>query len=219
MGRINQCAAAFACQQPGCSKIELRFARNGAVSDVTRGACCGTSSRCAPGRDRCRSSPPERGEVGQPGEVQQEQTGDRAKDPFLWPDPSGNGRKLAENASRRSGLHRREIPANKPNSVLASAWIAPRRSGVRVPLAPLGEPKQRRGLWVLITGSDGSSAARLWPALWPVTPDTGYSTFQCTASLCGFSRELSSILGTKWNTPYELPGSSHPSARAFPVRT
>src|SRR5215204_237616 len=31
-------------------------------------------------------------------------------------------------------------PANKPNSLRARAWIAPRRPPVRVRLAPLGEP-------------------------------------------------------------------------------
>ena len=49
------------------------------------------------------------------------------------------GLELAENPDRRPSRQRREIPANKTNSVLASAWIAPRRSPVRVRLAPSRE--------------------------------------------------------------------------------
>ena len=71
---------------------------------------------------------------------------DRAKTPSLWPELSRNGRKLPKNASLRPRLHRHEIPANKPNSGLASAWIAPRRPPVRVRLAPSENPVVMRVL-------------------------------------------------------------------------
>ncbi len=94
-------------------------------------------------------------------------TGDRAKEPLLWPDPSRNWRKLAEIASLRPGLHHREIPGNKRNSGLASAWIAPRRSPVRVRLAPLGESLQWPGFsrfgWRCVRWP----APTRWPSLWP----------------------------------------------------
>jgi IstB-like ATP binding protein len=102
--------------------------------------------RCARGTTAGRSSPPDCGKGTNrrdaPGAV-----GDRAKDAFLWPDPSRNERKLAEIADLRPGRQHLEIPANKPNSGVASAWIAPRRSPVRVRLAPLREPLQRRGFF------------------------------------------------------------------------
>jgi hypothetical protein len=63
-------------------------------------------------------------------------TRDRAKTALLWPDPSRNERKLAENRGREPSCDRRENPAKEPNSGLAHAWIAPRRSPVRVRLAP-----------------------------------------------------------------------------------
>src|SRR5215216_2572984 len=46
----------------------------------------------------------------------------------------------------RPGLHSRGNPANKPNSGLASAWIAPRRPPVRVRLAPSENPVVMRVL-------------------------------------------------------------------------
>jgi Luciferase-like monooxygenase len=62
---------------------------------------------------------------------------DRAKDLVLWPDPDLNERKLTGKPGLRPGLHHRENPANKPNSGVAHAWIAPKRPPVRVRLAPL----------------------------------------------------------------------------------
>jgi hypothetical protein len=50
-----------------------------------------------------------------------------------------------QSGAPRATLSGADSPVNKPNSGLAVAWIAPRRSGVRVPLAPLREPLQRRG--------------------------------------------------------------------------
>jgi len=46
---------------------------------------------------------------------------DRAKSAALWPDPSANGRKRAENPGSRPVRHRGENPVNKVNSGLASA--------------------------------------------------------------------------------------------------
>jgi hypothetical protein len=55
-------------------------------------------------------------------------------------------RKLRVNPGRSPGVELEEIPANKPNSGLASAWIAPRRSPVRVRLAPSRSPASLLGL-------------------------------------------------------------------------
>jgi Low molecular weight phosphotyrosine protein phosphatase len=48
-------------------------------------------------------------------------TGDRAKDPFLWPDPSRNGRKLAEN------------PRLRPGATVAKSQQASQIQGLRAP--------------------------------------------------------------------------------------
>jgi hypothetical protein len=102
--------------------------------------------------------------------------GDRAKEAILWPDPSRNGRKLAEIANLRPGREHLKIPANKPNSGLANAWIAPRRSPVRVRLAPsheipvtmrvsrlLGSVRLRRGTVVVGPVFGPISAPRVAP--------------------------------------------------------
>jgi hypothetical protein len=94
-------------------------------------------------------------------------TEDRAKNALLWPDPSRNGRKLAENPGQRPSRHRRETRANKPNSGLASAWIAPRRSPVRVRLAPLGESLLWRGFSRFARGCESRPPLDRWPGLWP----------------------------------------------------
>jgi hypothetical protein len=69
---------------------------------------------------------------------------------------------------RASGrVHRRENPANKPKSGPARAWIAPRRSPVRVRLAPLGESLQWRGFWRFAGGCESRPPRECWPGLWP----------------------------------------------------
>jgi hypothetical protein len=62
---------------------------------------------------------------------------DRAKNAIVWPDPGEKVRKLRENAALSARAQSHHNPGNKPHSGVLSAWIAPRRSGVRVPLAPL----------------------------------------------------------------------------------
>jgi hypothetical protein len=104
-----------------------------------RGSCCGRAAGMRSDATGVLVTN-DRGDGGRPAEAWIGQAGDRAKTALLWPDPSRNGRKLAEIAGLRPGLRRRRNPANKPNSGLAHAWIAPRRSPVRVRLAPSREP-------------------------------------------------------------------------------
>jgi len=70
---------------------------------------------------------------------------DRAKQRVLWPDPSGNGRKMRRNQGPWARAGATGNPCKRPNSAPTAAWIAPRRSGVRVPLAPLGDPPRACG--------------------------------------------------------------------------
>src|SRR5215218_8186916 len=84
-----------------------------------------------------------------PGKAQPEQMRDRAKDPLSLARSQRNWRKSAEIQALGTGRSRRKYPANKPKSGVAHAWIAPRRSPVRVRLAPLHEPLLRRGFWRL----------------------------------------------------------------------
>ena len=62
-----------------------------------------------------------------------------------WCGPASESRTADEQPAQvlPNGLHLRENPANKPNSGLAHAWIAPRRSPVRVRLAPSEVPANR----------------------------------------------------------------------------
>ena len=71
---------------------------------------------------------------------------DRAKQRVLWPDPSGNGRKMRRNQGPWARAGATGNPCKRPNSAPTAAWIAPRRSGVRVPLAPLGDPPAHVGV-------------------------------------------------------------------------
>jgi hypothetical protein len=79
-----------------------------------------------------------------------------------------------------------EIPANKPNSGLASAWIAPRRSPVRVRLAPLAESLQIRVSGKLGLGRRRPSTLVFGPISGPVAPRTVRSSSRCIAISCGF---------------------------------
>jgi hypothetical protein len=95
---------------------------------------------------------------------------DRAKDAVLWPDLSGKWRKSAEIQALGTGRSRREYPANKPNSGVASAWIAPRRPPVRVRLAPSREPSNHAG-FRLLTGSRGAARCDFFgPVFGPIQP-------------------------------------------------
>src|SRR5215208_5989031 len=60
-----------------------------------------------------------------------------------------------------------ESPANTGNSSPESPWIAPRRSPVRVRLAPLGEPPQPCGFPEAGARSEAPFGVGLWPDLWP----------------------------------------------------
>jgi hypothetical protein len=69
-----------------------------------------------------------------------ESSGQRA--PCFGPIPAQMSRNWPKTRGFGGPANRRDNPASKPNSGLGIAWIAPRRSPVRVRLAPLGEPLQ-----------------------------------------------------------------------------